>query len=115
MNHELIDFDIAKNAQMLMDMAKLPPGTRNKPVAGDLRGIGGGKTRALEELQRFFYLKEGVLSLAITFNNHTTYVQYDLWPIQNDQHSLSYELSIICRFASFFFRVKFDQVFYRMK
>jgi hypothetical protein len=64
----------------------------------------------LEELQRNLCVKENVLSLAITFNNNTAYTTLsDTW-MKVVQPPLSYQLSIIARFASNFFQATFSNI-----
>jgi hypothetical protein len=108
MKHELIDFDIDANIQLLMDVSKIKPSTRMKPVIGILRGTGGGKTRMIEELKKEMVKKENILTLAITFNNHSEYGADDDWRIPC--YILSYQLSLIARFGSVFFEKRHSEI-----
>eukprot|EP01041_Mallomonas_annulata_P012482 gene12482-26273_t len=51
-----------------------------KPFHAVVKGMGGGKTRGLEEIRRELLLEEGVLPIAITFNSHWEVSdQFDSW------------------------------------
>jgi hypothetical protein len=78
MAHPLIDFDAQAIADVVLKIAALPEDSRSKPVIAIVRGMGGGKTRALETLRRLMLCRDGVLPLAITFNTNTK-LDNDLW------------------------------------
>ena len=48
----LLDLDVLKNAEILLEKSYISPSTREKPIFSIIRGIGTGKTRLLEELRR---------------------------------------------------------------
>jgi hypothetical protein len=50
MAHALIDFDAEKTADAVLEVATMPADSRSKPMIVIARGMGGGKTRALETL-----------------------------------------------------------------
>ena len=52
-----------------MQAAAVLPDSRQKPVVATVRGTGGGKTRALEEIRWGLLGDPCVLPLAITFNS----------------------------------------------
>ena len=70
-----------------------------------VRGKGGGKTRALEELRREMMKIEDVLPIAITFDSY--------WSFDNDDKSFDsiksswhfIELSIVSRIASMVYEI----------
>lgn len=55
---KLIDFDVQKNVNVLIDNSRVEAGYRQKRVCGIVHGSGGGKTRALEEMRRILLLKK---------------------------------------------------------
>lgn len=70
----LINFDISENVNTLIQNSKIENSTRAKPVIGTVRGMGGGKTRAFEEMRRELLVHEGVClpvnsCTAFEFNN----------------------------------------------
>ena len=71
MAHPMIDFDAQATADAVLKVAAMPADSRAKPVITIARGMGGGKTRALETLRRLLLHRNGVLPLAITFNTNT--------------------------------------------
>eukprot|EP00971_Amphidinium_carterae_P338007 6475142-Amphidinium_carterae.1 len=71
---------------------------RSKKVLATLRGVGGGKTRALEEM-RWELLGEDVLPLAITYNsgmNFTPAAEFS-W---STKYEVCYALGVVARLAS---------------
>ena len=58
MSLPLIDFDMNRNIKTIIDSSKEAPGGR-KSMCGTVRGMGGGKTRAFEEMRRHLLQKEG--------------------------------------------------------
>jgi hypothetical protein len=114
MKHEIISFNVQENVDMILKISKKGRGSRLKPVIGILRGSGGGKTMMLEELHRNLCIKDDVLSLAITFNNKTSYsATTDNWGTKS--YKLSYQLSVIARLASCFLQVDFINLCKRFK
>jgi hypothetical protein len=71
MVNQLIGLDAQAIADAVFKVAALPAAVRGKPVITIARGMGGGKTRALETLRRSMLRRDGVLPLAITFNTNT--------------------------------------------
>lgn len=49
------------------------PSPRTKPLLATLRGIGGGKTRFLEEIRNYYQSDSSTLSIAITFNSNSEF------------------------------------------
>ena len=85
-----------------------------KSVCGILRGMGGGKTRALEETRRVLLLKKGVFVLAVTYNSKWSVGGlYDQWG--SDNAPISYALSLISRMASVFYGITFEKAYGMMK
>ena len=115
MAHPLIDFDAQATADAVLKIAAMPAATRAKPVITIARGMGGGKTRALETLRRLLLHRDGVLPLAITFNSNTPLAR-DYWletakkagsrpEIEN-----AYAVSLAARMASAVFGVEYSAV-----
>ena len=61
MSIPLIDLDVKKLVDVVIKTSKMKSGPRKKPVCATVRGMGGGKTRAFEEMRRILLLREGVL------------------------------------------------------
>ena len=64
MSIQLIDLDVKSRVDMLIEFSKKGSCTRAKLICGTVRGMGGGKTRALEEMRRMLLFREGVLILS---------------------------------------------------
>ena len=67
MNNTLIDLKVEELAGTVDSVLDTHPGPQAKPVVAIMRGRGGGKRRALEELRRYYLQQEGVLPIAITY------------------------------------------------
>ena len=61
MSIPLIDLDVKKLVDVVIETSKRGSGQRKKPLCATVRGMGGGKTRAFEEMRRILLLQEGVL------------------------------------------------------
>lgn len=78
-NIPLVDFDPCKGAELVRRGAMLPA-SRKKYLVGVLRGSGGGKIRALEEVKYQVMLRDkrmDSLAIAITFNSNWEISQFD--------------------------------------
>ena len=62
MSIKLIDVDVKSLVDKLMKASEEKSSYRTKPICGTVRGMGGGKTRAFEEMRRMLLLREGVLA-----------------------------------------------------
>ena len=60
----LVDLDVNNLVDIVIEISTEKSGTRQKPVCGTVRGLGGGKTRAFEEMRRILLLREGVFVLS---------------------------------------------------
>ena len=64
---KLLEFDTPKELKKILDTAPTKPDSRAKPLHAIMRGMGGGKTRALEELRRECLQNHlNVLPIAVT-------------------------------------------------
>ena len=97
----------------------MPAGERAKPVITIVRGMGGGKTRALETLRRLLLHRNGVLPLAITFNTKTP-LDRDYW-LKDAKKAGSipeiekaYAVSLAARMASAVFGMEYDALANRL-
>ena len=90
----------------MLTAAEIEPSTRRKPVCATVRGQGGGKTRALEEIRRaILCTRPNVLPIAITFNKDSN-SDIDSWgAVETPQ--LFYALSLVARMASSFYDIDF--------
>jgi hypothetical protein len=104
-----ISFNARDAVNSILQDAKAPPDTRNKAVTGILRGMGGGKTRALEELRLELLVRSRVLPLAFSFNSGM-----DLIPSIEFKWGASYEVSyamaVVARLAHVFYGIKLVKV-----
>ena len=104
-------------AKDLIASAKIPPGSRKKPLFAVVRGAGGGKTRALTEITKSLLQNHhsDVLVLGITFNSEwSPKAEYDLWEgIQSC--SKFYALSLVSRMVSVYFQAPLSKVSSLMK
>ena len=111
----LIGFDAQATTDAVLEVAALPACPRGKPVIAIVRGMGGGKTRALESVRRLMLRRDGVLPLAITFNNNT-HLDNDFWfenaikTGSDDAIRSAYAVSLAARMASAVFGVEYDAV-----
>ena len=61
MSIQLIDLDVTSRVNIAIEASKEDSGHRAKKILGTVRGMGGGKTRAFEEMRRMLLLREGAL------------------------------------------------------
>ena len=61
MSIPLIGLDVKKLVDIVIKTSKMKSGPRKKPICATVRGMGGGKTRAFEEMRRMLLLQEGML------------------------------------------------------
>eukprot|EP01041_Mallomonas_annulata_P012561 gene12561-26452_t len=110
MSIPLIDFDPGYYAKKILESSRVIPDDRKKPFYATVKGMGGGKTRGLEEIRRKLLLEDGVLPLAITFNYKWTVDNADdNWSdIVGSSVAGSYSMSIISRMASMFYGFDFS-------
>ena len=116
MAHPMIDFDPKATADAVLKVAAMPADSRGKPVITIARGMGGGKTRALESVRRLLLHRDGVLPLAITFNTNTPLL-YDSW-LENMRDldiQKAYAVSLAARMVSAVFGVEYSAVANRFK
>ena len=71
MGHPLFNFNIDTGLQLVENALLQTPSSRWKPVVCTVRGTGGGKTRALEELRIALNKRNGCVAVAVTFNKNT--------------------------------------------
>ena len=64
MSIPLVDVDVEEQVDILIGLSKLAPSPTWKKVFSMVRGMGGGKTRELEEMRRILLLREGVFVLS---------------------------------------------------
>lgn len=87
----------------------IPPSTRLKPLVVTVRGMGGGKTRLLEELRAATNLAPNTLALSITFNNKMSYsAQDEQFFIGSHMLRVNILLSILLRFAATVYDVSYS-------
>jgi hypothetical protein len=79
--------------------------------------MGGGKTRAFEEMRKVLLEEEGVLTIAVTYNSHWSVSSesgesYDSWGkwIHAENAEISYALSLISRMASMFYGLELTKI-----
>ena len=99
--------------EIVKENLKEPPGTRSKPVIMTVGGTGGGKTRTFEEIRRKVNEDDGLLAIAITFNNLTPYAA-DTESFTKDG-GLYILLSIMCRIVAVVYEVRSPTEFLDLK
>lgn len=98
LKHEYIETSYISTAmEKIRETLKMKPNPRFKPVLATLRGVGGGKTRFLEEIQSRLNLPED-LPIAITFNGFTEFDIMD-FSIFRDKRKI-FALNILARVAA---------------
>ena len=65
-----ISFDPQSVAEEMLQASKEPSSRRDKCLFATVRGMGGGKTRAFEEIRRALLRKKGVLAMKGWFFNN---------------------------------------------
>ena len=84
MSIPLLNLNPSALIQTVLTAAEIEPSTRRKPVCATVRGQGGGKTRALEEIRRaILCTRPNVLPIAITFNKDSN-SDIDRWSAVED-------------------------------
>ena len=108
MNIPLLGFNRTAYAEQILQQCEAEPDPRFKQLFATVRGMGGGKTRALEEIRRELYFRDGVLALAITFNSdwEARRLGFDSWNNFNVTPAVFYSLSVISRMASMFYEIE---------
>jgi hypothetical protein len=87
LKNPMLSFDLDGKVKAILESAALT-GAREKPALAILRGTGGGKTRALEELRMALHMKEQVMCVAITFNSK--------WNIRNSDVEFHWSDTATC-------------------
>ena len=95
----------------LMEISKEIPVERTKPVCAIVKGMGGGKTRAFEEIRSRLMVREKVLVIGITFNIEWSYENcLDDWSkVATKDPKLSCVISVISRMAYVLFDKSFRE------
>eukprot|EP00435_Cladocopium_sp_Y103_P069806 s321_g34.t1 len=106
MTHEVIDFDVKHWSDLILDLSAQKPSSK-KSFLATVRGSGGGKTRALEEL-RWELLGEGVLPLAFTYNSAME-LDFDEFRWSNSV-KLNYGMAVVARLATVFYGVRLPKI-----
>jgi len=78
MARPMIDFVVEEATQEVISTSNDPPNPRSKRVVTIARGMGGGKTRAMEEIRRNLLRRKSTLPFGITFNNDSE-ISSDPW------------------------------------
>ena len=114
MGNEVISFEAERLVATVMDIAEISPGSRFKPLLGVVCGMGGGKTRLIEELRRALLMMRErcrkpslglrpvlVLPFAFTFNATMNLNREDYtWSSNPD---VCFACSVVVRLASVFY------------
>eukprot|EP01035_Chromulina_nebulosa_P020408 gene20408-26485_t len=98
---------------MTLDVAKVIPDVRKKPLLAVVRGQGGGKSRCIEELKLSLNSRENVLALAITFNHKTVFNEIEIW--DTNEWDIFSALLHLSRIASSFYEENFTDILIRIK
>ena len=107
MAHEVVSLDAkswATDAQQLAAKNASP----KKTFLATLRGSGGGKTRALEEIRWELLGMEGVLPLAITYNSAMSLIRAELKISTNDE--INFAMTVVARLAAVFYGKPLDEI-----
>ena len=108
MTHPIIDFDVNKTCDFILESAKEPPSYRLKPLLAVVRGMGSGKTRCFEEIRRELLRRPGVLSLGVTFNGGQKIGESELkW---GTDYRTAFSFMVIARFSSALFDIDLDDM-----
>lgn len=103
----LIDLPIEDIADMVLKTCDDWANDRAKALLAIVRGMGGGKTRALEELRRSL-LRENVLPLAITFNSSMNFDPNEIKLCRTAEHSFA--VSVLVRLTISLYGISQDTV-----
>eukprot|EP00457_Paulinella_chromatophora_P003010 gb/GEZN01003015.1/.p1 GENE.gb/GEZN01003015.1/~~gb/GEZN01003015.1/.p1 ORF type:complete len:689 (+),score=86.12 gb/GEZN01003015.1/:102-2168(+) len=108
LSNPIITLEPSYWADVVMEQAQEAPDIRWKPFLATVRGMGGGKTRALEEIRFELLGRPGVLPLAFTFN---TTMDFDpaefMW---SSEPRVCYALSVVARLAAVFYGLPMPSV-----
>lgn len=91
-----------------MELAADTPSSK-KSFLATLRGSGGGKTRALEELRYQLLGQPGVLPLAITYNSAMVLYPRAEFGWSNN-YELNYGMTVVARLATVFYGKPLDEM-----
>ena len=105
MAHELVSLDAKVWASKSVELVKYFPDSK-KTFLATLRGSGGGKTRALEEIRWELLGMEGVLPLAITYNSAMSLKRAELKISTNDE--INFAMTVVARLAAVFYGMACD-------
>ena len=112
MTHEVIDFDVKHWSKLVLDLSAYVASPK-KSFLATVRGSGGGKTRALEELRWELLGMEGVLPLAFTYNS-----AMELYPKAefgwSTDYELNYAMTVVARLATVFYGVRLAKILPRL-
>lgn len=97
MANKYLDVNVDQLITNVFKTAALTPGERSKPLLATVRGVGGGKTRCLEEVRRDLLLKDGCLPIGITFNLRTCGTKDVNFWCYDRESELAAALSIVVR------------------
>ncbi len=106
-----LEFNPKEAAEMLKSVCLDKWSDKSKPLLASVRGVGGGKTRAVEEIRHVLETDPTLLCLAVTFNCNLEICQEerDFWenfPSIKDQYSFS----IVSRMAAVLFDISLPDV-----
>jgi hypothetical protein len=113
MAHPIIDFDVEKASELVIQSAQSDIVGRGKPVFAIARGSGGGKSRIEEEIRRNLLRREKVVPVAITFNGNSG-IDLDSWWMDIDEKREAYALSLTARVASALFGITYAKTIKRV-
>ena len=108
----LFDLDVDKVVNKIEDDVHEPPSCRSKFVMLVVRGHGGGKTRALEEIRRSLIEQmptKRILVLGITFNNNTDLLvpkEYEKLPKCRSELKMAYSVVVRMCYSLFGYSFK---------
>lgn len=105
--HPFLSVDVNLLVQRVIDVGRIAPSTRSKPVLMAVTGMGRGKTRMIVEIHReLVHSYPSVLSIPITFNHY-----WDQVCKISEDPNVVYTFAIIARLISMHFHVKLDRVY----
>jgi hypothetical protein len=117
----LLELDPKGISQIILEDSELEPDARLKPLHATMRGMGGGKTRTLEEIRRCLFQQKSVFPIAITFNSHWIPGYNGVGNVIHDKcfgvddPIFFYELAIVSRMASMFFEKDLGEIQSRLR
>jgi hypothetical protein len=97
MNHPVIGISIEEELKVIWRTIDLGADNRAKALYMTVRGMGGGKTRILEEMRHHLFLDPSVIPLAVAANCDTTYDGDEIKPGLSTDALRSAALSISAR------------------